>query len=454
MAEKDALPAPNWILATGPERMINMANDYIPRRSSSGNPYYASESRKSSPQRGQYPPRRPPQRRRRRSGPPPLLILALLLIAAIVAVVLILVFAGRQKDPASSPASSSAASPASSQASSAPASGTSAPVSSQPQTSSGTTSATPPPEQIPSGVAEKLGTHFRIGNTGYEYYNFNESAANQYITLVSDAGKELAGAATLYDMIIPTSIDITLPESYLEENEVNSQDQRKAIEEYIYPSITGMNPDVKTVSIFDALKLHNNEYIYFRTDHHWTQLGAYYAYVEFCKAKGIEPVALDQFEKKEYPGFLGSFYSDEINDDMENDPDTVEAYLPKANTSMYVLQQDGEALEDWPVIQDGTDYSEENKYLIFCAGDQPYEEITNSDLSDGSSCVVVKESFGNAFIPFLVNHYQTIYVVDYRYYQGNIAQLVKDKGAKDLILVNNISMTRNEELVNALDNSF
>ena len=68
--------------------------------------------------------------------------------------------------------------------------------------------------------------------------------------------------------------------------------------------------------------------------------------------------------------------------------------------------------------------------------------------------MVVKESFGNAFVPFLVNHYQHIYVVDYRYYKGNIAALAKEKGATDVIMLNNISMTRNADLVDSISGKF
>ncbi len=380
---------------------------------------------------------------RKKSGPPPFLYLSLILIVVIVAIVLIVTLVGKgngEKEPASS-LSSSTSSGIASTPSSTPSSG----VSSQ-------AALTPPPEKIPSGSAEKLGTLLKIGDTGYEYYNFVEERANDYITTVCDAEKQLS-SATLYNMIVPTSIDITLPESYLEQNEVNSQDQNKAIN-YMYSSMAAINPEVKTVSIFDALKLHNNEYLYFRTDHHWTQLGAYYAYVEFCKAKGITPNALEDYEKSSYDGFLGSFYSESPNDDMANHPDTVDVYRSKADASLSYTDSEGNTIEDWPVIQDGTDYSTENKYLIFCAADQPYEEIVNSDLSDGSACLVVKESFGNVFIPFLVDHYQTIYVVDYRYYDGDISDLAAEKNVSDVILLNNISMTRNEELIDALKEKF
>ena len=62
-------------------------------------------------------------------------------------------------------------------------------------------------------------------------------------------------------------------------------DQRQAMQDIQ----AKMNDKVKSVDIYDALMQHRNEYIYFRTDHHWTALGAYYAYQQPCAAKGIEP---------------------------------------------------------------------------------------------------------------------------------------------------------------------
>ena len=57
-------------------------------------------------------------------------------------------------------------------------------------------------------------------------------------------------------------------------------------------------------------------------------------------------------------------------------------------------------------------------------------------------------------MPFLANHYRRMIVVDYRYYGGSIAELAAETGAQDVIFLNNISMTRNEELVNNLSNLF
>lgn len=421
-----------------------MANDYRPRRNT------AMAGR--SPQRGDYPQRQPPRRNRRKIGPPPLFYLVPALILLIVVVVVIVVLANGRKKTGDTPAPAS--SQLSSQASSFTSSGTSSLASAVSAASSTpTASVTPPPEQVPSGDASDKGPFLQIGDTGFGYYHFDVDATNQYITTISGVGNELAGAATVYDLVIPSSMDVMLPESYLNENGIDSSDQRKAIEEYIYPSINGMSPSVKTVSLFDALKLHTDEYLYFRSEQSWTQLGAYYAYAEFCKAKGIEAVSLDQFEKKSYEGFLGSYYREYPDETMGSNPDTMEAYVPENNPDISYTTTGGETLEQ-AMIMDGSGYSSQWLYLIFCAGDQPYKVITNDDLPDGPSCVVVMESSGNVFLPFLVNHYHTVYAVDYRTYQGNIASLVREKGAEDLIFLNDIFTTSSGNLTSSLDNSF
>ena len=94
------------------------------------------------------------------------------------------------------------------------------------------------------------------------------------------------------------------------------------------------------------------------------------------------------------------------------------------------------------VIFDESTASASLKYGTFIMGDNPFTVIENPEVSNGESCIVVKESFGNAFVPFLVDHYQTVYVVDYRYYSGSVTQLARDKGVKDVLFVNNLSAIR------------
>ena len=437
-----------------------MPQDYIPRRSSSTQrqaPRRVSSSSSASVRRQQPVHRgRPP---RRKSGPPlfPILVLAVVLILAVVIIVLVSRSCSSSEEPSGN--NSSAVSTVSGTETSGLTSTTSG-VTDPAATPAPTPSAEPTPaaQEEPQAAPETVNALMIVEDSAYEYYNFDTELANRYITAVVDAGKKLAGKATVYDMVIPTSIDIMLPESYLEKytsnGSINTSDQKKAIDEYILPSITAQDPSIKTVSIFDTLKAHANEYLYFRTDHHWTQLGAYYGYVEFCKARGFEPVALDQFDRKDYEGYLGSFYTATNSAALAANPDTVEAYIPRADVNLSFTQTDGQTVESWPLIADGEQYDTTSKYIAYCAGDQPYEEIVNNDMAEGPSIVVVKESFGNCFLPFLVNHYKTVYVVDYRSYNGTVTDLVNSTGATDVLLLNNISMTRNEGLIDSFSNIF
>jgi len=297
---------------------------------------------------------------------------------------------------------------------------------------------------------EKLGALLIVGDTGYEYYNFVQSLADKYISTINRAGQLLQGKATVYSMIIPTSMDITLPAS-VRDTITNVSDQKKAIN-YMYGSMTG----VQKVELFDVLKNHRNEYIYYRNDHHWTADGAWYAYLQFAELRGRGHANLEtDFTKREFSGFLGTFYNDSKKDPKLNNPDTVTAYTPVATNKIEITQKDGTPLENWHVITDVSTWAASSKYNTFIGGDNPWSVITNPTKTDGSACLIIKDSFGNAFTPFLVPDYQYVYIVDYRYYKKisslKLTGVVDKYKIQDVIFCNNISSTRNKTLVPALD---
>lgn len=282
-----------------------------------------------------------------------------------------------------------------------------------------------------------------IGGQGYELYTYLDPVAKNYAKSINKVADSLKGKADVYNMVIPLSSEITFPDN--RRQDISSSNQRDAMQQIQ----AKMGENVKSVDIYDTLMKHRDEYVYFRTDHHWTSLGAYYAYEQFCAVKGIEPEALDSFEKKDFEGFLGSFYNDTSDAKLKKNPDVVTAYYPHAESILHVTASDGMKY-DWPVIYDVSNYDAGLKYSTFIASDNPYTVIENKELDDGSSCIVVKESFGNAFIPFLVDHYQKIYVIDYRYWTGSICELAEKKKVQDVLFLNNLSMIRNKSLVGKL----
>ena len=277
-----------------------------------------------------------------------------------------------------------------------------------------------------------------VGSAGYEMYNYVGSLAEKYQSTVNAVADSLSGVSQVYAMAIPLSSGITLPDELF--SDIPGSDQAQAEKDIL----AGMGQNVKTIPLHDVMMSHRTEYIYFRTDHHWTALGAYYAYVQFCTAKGITPHNLSDYEVSQFPGFLGSFYNDGGKPDaMKNDPDTVNAYHPvSATASMKYGDNENSTLTGGQVIFDESTASASLKYGTFIMGDNPFTVIENPEVSNGESCIVVKESFGNAFVPFLVDHYQTGCVVDYRYYSGSVTQLARDKGVKDVLFVNNLSAIR------------
>ena len=297
-----------------------------------------------------------------------------------------------------------------------------------------------------NGDEQQYDAVYRVGDTGYEMYSYVDSTAKKYADNVNAVADALAGKANVYMLPIPLSSGVSLPDDLYGKDIFADQ---KAAEQKI---IGYMNGNVKSVALYDALLAHRTEYIYFRTDHHWTATGAYYAYEQFCKAKGITPTPISSYRVDEYDGFLGTFYRDSSqNATMGANPDKVVAYHPlSTEATLDYGDSENASLTRGKIIYDESDAPASLKYGAFITGDNAYSIINNPDVTNGSSCIVVKESFGNAFVPFLTDHYQTIYVLDYRYWKGSISQFAQSKGVQDVLFVNNLSAIRSTALVGYL----
>ncbi len=291
---------------------------------------------------------------------------------------------------------------------------------------------------------EQLGSIVICDNAGFEYYHFVQSTADNYIKAINTAAARFGGSSNIFVSIAPNSTDITLNEKV--RAKISVSDQKQAID-YMLGSVSS---GVKTFNCYDNIKQHRNEYVYFRTDHHWTALAAYYAYEVFCSSKGISPLPLSSYEVWSFEGFLGTFYNDSgKNPALGATPDRVDTYKPPCDYSMTITDKNG-STTSMPLLYDETNAPASYKYGTFICGDNPLSTITNTSNPNGETCLVIKESFGNAFVPFLVYHYKTVYVIDYRHYNGSLAGFLSTHPVNDIIFMNNISMTRNASLVQEL----
>lgn len=279
-------------------------------------------------------------------------------------------------------------------------------------------------------------------DAAYELYYYKQEPAEIYTEAINNLAKELKGETEVYSILIPNNSGVLLSEKEL--SALGGSDQAQAIDYYY-----SLEPNVTTIETMDILREHNDEYIYFRTDHHWTQNAAYYVYTNFCKEKGLKPNQLSDFEKKTFEPFLGTFYDALQSEAMAANPDKVEAYIPMATNELTFWDKEGKE-NKWEVVTDVSTWNKNALYSCFIGGDEPLVEINNPELDDGSSCVVLKESYGNCFAPFLVDHYQTVYVIDFRYTQNNVRDFVKEHKIKDLIIMNNITLIGSEKVAGTI----
>ncbi len=302
-----------------------------------------------------------------------------------------------------------------------------------------------PNAQKPDFKAQKLGAIIVADDTGYEYYAFSKELAPRFIKAV-DKIPDKINAKNVYALINPTSIDIKLNDAL--RADVKSANQEKALN-YFNGSL---KKTIAVDTIFAAQRQHRNEYTFFRTDHHWTALGAYYSYNEFCLKKGIATTPLSVYQTKTFDNFKGTFYaSSKQSKKLGKNPDKITTYLPFNNAEMTVYRDDGRSFK-WDIINDVSDYNSASKYSTFIAGDNALTVIKNNDNPTGETCVVIKDSYGNAFVPFLIPHYSTIYVIDPRHYEKSLADFSKDKDFDDVLFICNISVTRNSSYISALEN--
>ena len=269
----------------------------------------------------------------------------------------------------------------------------------------------------------------QIGDTAFNRLGFDSYSSERYTKALSKLGDLLAGTdVRVISSPIPLAISVLVEPQYLAKLKCARQDEMLA---FMHDP---MSENVVTIDTFSALSAHNDEYIYFRTDHHWTALGAYYVYEELCKALDMEPASLDSFEVLDQGQFRGTLYG-KARWPHKLKEDNLVAYIPQGDITMLIHYTFGQPTE-MPLIQDRTNGEIYGKYMTFLCGDHPLTEITNDSIPDAPNCVIIKDSFGNCFAPFLTQNYHKVYVLDYRHYHYmGLMEFVETYDISDIIFL-------------------
>ncbi|MEE3333750.1 MAG: DHHW family protein [Ruminococcus sp.] len=264
----------------------------------------------------------------------------------------------------------------------------------------------------------------------FEPFYGGETAAKTYAKMVNSAKKTLGSKIKVYTMVFPNHIEMGLPSEYKNVEDGMKTDSQADYIKHVY---SNLDEEVGYINAYNELSKHCNEYIYFNSDHHWTGLGAFYAYKAFAKETKQTPVKLAQLEDNTIEGFTGSLsklteyelaedavtYWDfpyEVTDEVTTEEGETETY----DTCFYKNSQPGDST-----------------YGVFLYGDNPIEKITSeSPKAKNKKIAIIHESYGNALVPYFTYNYKTIYSIDFRSWKGNLKSFCKENKIDEVLFAN------------------
>lgn len=242
----------------------------------------------------------------------------------------------------------------------------------------------------------------------------------------------------VYLLIAPTQAEI-----YKDElpRFAPNPDQQSFIEE-VYSSLSDV---AVTVDVYGSLYANRDEYIYYRTDHHWTTRGAFIAYTAAGKKMGYTPLTEDSYDIEHAgSGFLGTFYSKSLYSGVK--ADILDLWLPvdgKGNERVEITSAIGED----PAVHEGMYFREyldvKDKYSVFFGTNQPL--VTVKTGHPGGRLLIFKDSYAHCFVPFLTAHYSEITMVDLRYINMSYKDIIDMDRYDSVLFLYNASTFMSDE---------
>ena len=209
-------------------------------------------------------------------------------------------------------------------------------------------------------------------------------------------------------------------------------------ESYISEFYSGLSSEIVTIDFMSVLKEHSDEYIYYRTDHHWTTYGSLIAYNEIASVMGIKSFSEEDFVKTDVSkDFLGTFFS---KGNFIVPPDIISRYDFKTPTDFTVTLDNGTSCK---TFYDESYLEKKDKYAYFAHGN-PAHLTVDSDSENGKTLVIIKDSYAHCMLPFFVESYDVIHMIDPRYVKTNLTEYILALEPDEILLLYNAKTLSDE----------
>lgn len=284
-----------------------------------------------------------------------------------------------------------------------------------------------------------------IANNGYLMEGFkrsDEEATNMKIEAINTFVRRNPKLRVSL-MLVPNKVEIY---KHLLPKNVPVDSQVKYIED-IKSRIDSKVKFIDLVETFERSK--NGDELYFKTDHHWTSDGAYIAYLEYCKALSLEPFNIKSVTKSlASDSFRGSLYYK--NGAQIGDPDNLYLYLKPIDKSKPLTVKYYDTKKKVPTLYDVSKLDERDPYEVFTGGNHTQIKI-RTNVSTDRRLLIIKDSYANAMLPYLVENFAEINVLDLRYFTGSVADVIENNDVTDVLFLNNVNTFNSDASILSID---
>ena len=261
-----------------------------------------------------------------------------------------------------------------------------------------------------------------IGKDDYLIPSFSNNPKSHYIyETINDFSKD----KKVYVMFVPDSILVNEDRLFYH---LDIEEDKEL--DNLYDNLS----NTTNIDVRDTLIRHNKEEdMYYKTDHHWTSFGAYYAYVEFMKEKKESYLDKIDFDiKKVSSDFRGTTSSKVLGIGSKDD-----IYTFNTDNDLTVNYVDDKRLTN--NLYNSKYLNKKDKYSYFLDNNHSEIIIKNNSLNNNKNILVIKNSYANSFIPFLVNHYENVYVIDLRYFSDSVSNYISNNDINESLILYNIN---------------